>query len=280
MSEKLQKVLAESGIGSRREMERWIDAGRVRVNGKPAKIGDRVERDDRITVDGRALRRPSAALATRIVAYHKPAGEVCTRSDEEGRPTVFASLPGLPSGRWLGVGRLDLMTTGLLLFTNNGELANRLMHPSRGIEREYAVRVMGEVDASAMERLQRGVELDDGPAHFDKVEEAGGTGANRWYHVTLREGRNREVRRLWESQGLLVSRLHRVRYGPVRLERGLKLGTFRELTAAEVNAVLALAGLPSVAAAEARAEPRRTRRVGAARKPQKKRAPGTQRARR
>jgi 23S rRNA pseudouridine2605 synthase len=280
MSEKLQKVLAESGIGSRREMERWIDAGRVRVNGKPAKIGDRVERDDRITVDGRALRRPSAALATRIVAYHKPAGEVCTRSDEEGRPTVFASLPGLPSGRWLGVGRLDLMTTGLLLFTNNGELANRLMHPSRGIEREYAVRVMGEVDASARERLHRGVELDDGPAHFDNVEEAGGTGANRWYHVTLREGRNREVRRLWESQGLLVSRLHRVRYGPVRLERGLKLGTFRELTAAEVNAVLALAGLPSVAAAEARAEPRRTRRVGAARKPQKKRAPGTQRARR
>lgn len=247
MSEKLQKILAESGIGSRREMERWIEAGRVRVNGKVAKVGDRVERTDRITVDGRALKRSAAADVTRVIAYHKPAGEVCTRSDPEGRPTVFASLPGLASGRWLGIGRLDVATTGLLLFTTNGELANRLMHPSRRVEREYAVRVMGDVDTAALERLTHGVELDDGPAHFDRIEEAGGSGANRWYHVTLREGRNREVRRLWESQGVLVSRLHRVRYGPIKLERGLRVGTFRELTAAETDALLAAAGLPAAA---------------------------------
>lgn len=272
MSEKLQKVLAESGIGSRREMERWIEAGRVSVNGKPAKLGDRVERTDRITVDGRTLRRSAAAEVTRVLAYHKPAGEVCTRSDPEGRPTVFDSLPALPAGRWLGIGRLDVATTGLLLFTTDGELANRLMHPSRRVEREYAVRVMGDVEPAALERLTRGVELDDGPAHFDRIEEGGGSGANRWYHVTLREGRNREVRRLWESQGVIVSRLHRVRYGPIRLERGLRIGTFRELTDAEVDALLAAAGL--AAASGVRTAELKSRGGG------KKRASGGRRGRR
>ncbi len=244
MSEKLQKVLASAGIGSRREMERWISDGRICVNGERAKLGDRVEPADEIAVDGERLVRASlAAGPVRAIAYHKPTGEVCTRSDPEGRPTVFARLPPPPSGRWIGIGRLDLMTTGLLLFTTHGELANRLMHPSLQVEREYAVRVNGRVEPEMLRRLREGVRLDDGPARFDSIEEVGGEGTNRWYHVVLREGRNREVRRLWESQGLLVSRLQRIRYGPIRLGRDLKSGSVRELTGEEVGALLALTRL-------------------------------------
>lgn len=243
MSEKLQKVMADAGLGSRREMERWIANGRVRVNDAPAKLGDRVEPVDRISVDGRPVSRAPRSHAPRVIAYHKPEGEVCSRSDREGRPTVFRALPPLPNGRWIGIGRLDIGTTGLLLFTNDGELAHRLMHPSREVEREYAVRVLGQVTPLVLERLKTGIELEDGVARFDSVEESGGRGANRWYHVVLHEGRNREVRRLWEAAGLTVSRLHRVRYGPIRLERGLPLGGVRELSRKEVEALLAASGL-------------------------------------
>lgn len=256
MSEKLQKVLADAGFGSRREMERWIDAGRVRVNDRPAKVGDRVEPGDAITLDGRPANR---APSLRAIAYHKVEGEVCTRSDPEGRRTVFERLPTLASGRWIGIGRLDINTTGLLLFTTHGELANRLMHPSSQIEREYAVRVMGEPPPGALERLVDGVVLDDGPARFASLRAEGGTGVNRWYRVVLEEGRNREVRRLWESQGLRVSRLQRVRYGPIRLDRDLEPGRFRELTNAELDELLALTGL---GAARAPTRPAQTRRSG------------------
>jgi 23S rRNA pseudouridine2605 synthase len=243
VSEKLQKALADAGLGSRREMERVIDAGRVQVNGRLAKLGDRVEPGDAIKVDGRPVARAARATAVHVIAYHKPADEVCTRSDTEGRRTVFDSLPPAPSGRWIAIGRLDITTTGLLLFTTHGELANRLMHPSREVEREYAVRVMGEVTPELLARVREGVVLDDGPARFDSVEPSGGSGANRWYRVVLKEGRNREVRRLWESQGLTVSRLHRVRYGPIGLDRDSKPGSVRELRRDEVARLLALTGL-------------------------------------
>jgi 23S rRNA pseudouridine2605 synthase len=246
ISEKLQKVLADSGLGSRREMERWISAGRVRVNGKPAKLGDRAGPGDKVSVDGRAIKRMPRSPKLRVIAYHKPEGEVCTRSDPQHRRTVFEALPMLHSGRWIGIGRLDAATSGLLLLTTHGELANRLMHPSTEVEREYAVRVRGRVEPAMLEELRAGVELEDGVARFDAIEVSGGGGANRWYHVVLREGRNREVRRLWAALGLLVSRLHRVRYGPIRLGRDLKVGTFRDLTHAELDELLALTGLQAL----------------------------------
>lgn len=243
-SEKLQKVLARAGFGSRRELEEWIAAGRVSVNGKLATLGDRVTEADLIRVDGRIVRgtrlQPPRA---RVLIYHKPAGEVATRSDPEGRPTIFDHLPRLTNGRWIAVGRLDLNTSGLLLLTSDGELANRLMHPSSEVEREYAVRVLGEVAPEVLERLRNGVPLDDGEARFDAIEDAGGEGANHWYHVILREGRNREVRRLWESQGVTVSRLIRVRYGNVTLPRWLRPGRCEDLNEAGVDALMALVGL-------------------------------------
>jgi 23S rRNA pseudouridine2605 synthase len=215
---RLQKVLAEAGLGSRRTLEVWISDGRVRVNGQIAKLGDRVLPSDRISVDGEPLKRRSSRRAEiRVLAYHKPEGEVVTRRDPDGRPTIFRSLPGIRDGRWITVGRLDLNTAGLLLVTNHGELANRLMHPARQVEREYAVRIHGDVPDHALERLVQGVELDDGPARFEEIVESGGSGQNRWYHVLLLEGRNREVRRLWEAVGCAVSRLKRVRYGNVIL---------------------------------------------------------------
>jgi 23S rRNA pseudouridine2605 synthase len=228
MTEKLQKVLARAGIGSRRDMEQWIRDGRVKVNGKTATIGDRVDENDRITIDGKSLKLPPQVVP-RVIIYHKPEGEICTRSDPEGRPSVYANLPRLSSGRWIAVGRLDLNTSGLLLFTNDGELANRLMHPSSEIERVYAVRVLGEVDGDMLEQLQRGIELEDGPARFETIVDAGGSGANHWYHVSLREGRNREVRRMWEALGVRVSRLMRIRFGPVQLPGRLKQGQSDEL---------------------------------------------------
>lgn len=242
MSEKLQKVLAAAGLGSRREMERWIAEGRVRVNDEPATLGDRVEQGDRLTVDGRPIGPPLRPAVPKVIAYHKPEGEVCSRSDPQGRRTVFEALPPLASGRWVGIGRLDIATTGLLLFTNDGELAHRLMHPSTEVEREYAVRVLGDVTAAGLDRLTTGVRLEDGIARFDSVEESGGRGANRWYRVVLREGRNREVRRLWEAVGATVSRLHRVRYGPISLARDSRPGMVRELRRREIEELLALAG--------------------------------------
>ena len=245
VSERLQKVLARWGLGSRREIEGWIRAGRVQVNGRPAELGQRVGEDDRIFVDGKPVRRPRQfRQRCRVLVYHKPVGEVTTRRDPEGRPTVFEHLPRLKTGRWINVGRLDLNTAGLLILTTDGELANRLMHPSSEIEREYAVRVFGEVAPEVFERLLAGVELEDGPARFEKILDAGGQGVNHWYHVILREGRNREVRRLWESQGVQVSRLIRVRYGPVGLPRDLRPGRWRELTDAEVNQLRATVDLP------------------------------------
>ncbi len=251
MQERLQKVLAQAGLGSRRQIEQWISAGRVTVDGKPAELGQKVTGRERIKVDGRPVRITAAnKSAPEVLVYHKPPGEVCSRDDPEGRPTVFEALPRPRHGRWISVGRLDINTSGLLLFTTDGELANRLMHPSREIEREYAVRVLGEVDRPMLERLVKGVELEDGVARFVSVEEAGGSGANRWFHVVIKEGRKREVRRLWESQGIIVSRLTRVRFGPQALERGLRQGRWRALTDREQNQLYHAAQLkpPSVAA--------------------------------
>lgn len=242
--ERIQKVLAHAGLGSRREIEQWIASGAVRVNGVEAKPGDRLRTSDKVTVDGkpvqfaRRLQQP-----TRVLIYHKPSGELVTRRDPEGRPVVFTQLPRPKEGRWIAVGRLDINTQGLLLLTNNGELANRLMHPSFEQEREYAVRVLGEIREEVLERLRQGVTLEDGPARFDNITSAGGEGANRWYRVTLREGRNRIVRRLFESQGLTVSRLIRVRYGDIALPPRLRARTFYELSEKEVGALLKSAGL-------------------------------------
>ncbi len=234
MSEKLQKVLARAGVGSRREMERWIEQGRMSVDGKRARIGDRIEAYQVVRVDGRVVTTGKAAGRCRVLLYHKPENEICTRSDPAGRPTVFDHLPRLRQGRWIVVGRLDINTTGLLLLTTDGELANRLMHPSTEIEREYAVRVFGKVDESALRQLQAGVSLDDGLARFETIRDQGGEGANHWYHVTLKEGRKREVRNLWQAIGVKVSRLIRVRYGPVSLPRSLRAGKWHELDRAVV----------------------------------------------
>lgn len=234
--EKLQKVLARMGLGSRREVEAWIAAGRVLVNGETAVLGCRVDSLDQITLDGRPLKRDlNTEVVRRVLIYNKPEGEVCTRDDPEGRPTVFERLPRLKQGRWINIGRLDINTTGLLLFTTDGELANRLMHPSWQMDREYAVRVMGEVDEAMLERLKTGVMLEDGPARFTDVVASGGEGINRWFHVCLLEGRNREVRRLWESQGVRVNRLKRVRFGPVFLGPELPVGRWREMDQREID---------------------------------------------
>jgi 23S rRNA pseudouridine2605 synthase len=241
--EKLQKVLARAGMGSRREMERWIEAGRIAINGRIAKLGDRVDGKDRITVDGRPL-EPLPAEKTRCILYHKPTGEVCSRKDPEGRRTVFERLPKLKSGRWISIGRLDFNTSGLLLFTTDGELANALMHPSSNIEREYMVRVMGKVEMDMLHRMVEGVMLEDGMARFTDITDAGGEGINHWFYVVIMEGRNREVRRLWESQGLTVSRLKRVRYGEVFIPSKVKQGQWVELTNPEIKSLYRMAGLP------------------------------------
>jgi 23S rRNA pseudouridine2605 synthase len=229
VTEKLQKVLARAGFGSRRQIERWIEDGRITVDNMPATLGARVSPGQTIRVDGRAVPTHVFHSPPRILIYHKPEGEVCTRSDPQGRPTVFEKLPRLRGARWIAIGRLDYNTSGLLLFTTDGELANRLMHPSHEVEREYAVRVLGKVDDAMLLRLKEGVMLEDGPARFDDIREAGGAGANRWFHVVLREGRNREVRRLWEAVGVKVSRLIRVRYGPVVLPPHFHAGRSIEL---------------------------------------------------
>lgn len=244
MQERLQKVLARAGLGSRRQLEDWIREGRVEVDGKRAELGQKVSGHERIVIDGQRVQlTPVAQAAPEVIVYHKPVGQVCSRDDPEGRPTVFDALPEPKQGRWVSVGRLDINTSGLLLFTTDGELAHRLTHPSQEIEREYAVRLLGDVDMPMLERLVEGVELDDGPARFVAIEESGGKGVNRWFHVIIKEGRNREVRRLWESQGVTVSRLSRVRYGPVVLDRSLRPGRFRVLDKQEQKRLYQAVGL-------------------------------------
>jgi len=235
-SERLQKILSQAGFGSRREIERWIQEGSIKVNGVVAKLGDGATAEDKIIVRGRLIDNPlKLDTKTRILLYHKPIGEISSRNDPKFTKTVFDNLPHLKHGRWVQVGRLDLNTSGLLIFTNNGELANRLMHPKYELEREYAVRVYGQVSPDAIKALLKGVPLEDGVAKFNRVESRGGEGTNSWYHVVLSEGRNREVRRLWESQGLEVSRLIRIRYGKIQMPRSLDRGSFVELSSKEVE---------------------------------------------
>ncbi|MCE8022988.1 MULTISPECIES: 23S rRNA pseudouridine(2605) synthase RluB [Halomonadaceae] len=243
-TEKLQKVLARAGLGSRREMEAAIEAGRVKVNGKVATLGDRIEMRDRVSFDDRPVTlRGAEETPRRVIMYNKPEGELCTRKDPEGRRTVFERLPRLKGERWIAIGRLDINTSGLLLFTTDGELANRLMHPSTQVEREYAVRVMGEVRKEHVVAMVEGVMLEDGPARFTDVQEFGGEGINTWFHVVITEGRNREVRRLWESQGLTVSRLKRVRYGNIFLDKRAKAGEWVELSQDEIDDLALSAGM-------------------------------------
>ena len=222
--ERLQKLLAQCGLGGRREMEEWIAAGRVQVNGEPAVLGQRVLPGDRVKVNGRLVNLHGATRAPQVLLYHKPEGEIVSRSDPAGRPNVFTNLPRVRGGKWIAVGRLDFNTSGLLLFTTSGALANALMHPRHEMIREYAVRVLGPMDDEAKDQLKKGVELEDGPAALKSIEDAGGEGANQWYRVTITEGRNREVRRLFEAVGRTVSRLIRVRYGPFLLPPRLKRG--------------------------------------------------------
>lgn len=243
--ERIQKVLARGGVGSRREVERWITEGLLILNSEPAKLGDRLKAGDKLILKGRPLIWEKFGVQpTRVLIYHKPTGEVVTRKDPDDRPIVFKKLPKLLAGRWIAVGRLDINTQGLLLFTNNGELANRLMHPSFEIDREYAVRILGEVTDEHIAQLKKGVQLEDGLAKFDDVQFNGGEGANRWYHVTVKEGRNRLVRRLWEALEFQVSRLMRVRYGPIFLPDGLSARQTHELTAKEQDDLLSFVGLP------------------------------------
>ena len=241
MTEKLQKVLARAGFGSRREIETWIAKGRIKVNGKIAVVGDRVTDDDKIVVDGKKL-APQKKIREdrRVILYNKPENEVSTRNDPEGRRTVFDRLPPLKHGRWVSVGRLDLNTSGLMLFTTDGELANKLMHPSSQIEREYAVRILGDVTPEMVQEMHKGVIIEDHLCRFTDIQHYGGEGVNQWYHVVLLEGRNREVRKLWESQGVKVSRLKRVRFGPLFIPSSVVKGRYNELGKTEIDKLLKL----------------------------------------
>lgn len=269
MSEKIQKVLARAGLGSRREIEGWIDAGRIKVAGQVAKLGDRIEEGQSVQLDGRAVALKVAnENRRRVLLYNKPEGEICTRKDPEGRRSVFESLPRLKGERWIAVGRLDYNTAGLMLFTTDGELANALMHPSTMIDREYAVRIMGEVTDEIIANLRKGVMLEDGMAKFTDIQSGRNErddSINKWYYVTLMEGRNREVRRLWESQGLTVSRLKRVRFGHIFIPSKVKAGQWQELNENEVRVVSDMAGLapnagPSLKPAELQSMERQQRK--------------------
>ena len=252
-SPKLHKVLAQAGMGSRLEMEQLIMEGRITVNNEPAHIGQRIQYGDHVKVNGKPIRFRVEAPSARVIAYHKPAGEVVTNDDPQNRPTVFRRLPKLQQGKWQSVGRLDLNTEGLLLFTSAGDLANSLMHPRFGLEREYAVRVLGALSNDEKQKLLDGVRLEDGVAHFGSIENGGGEGANCWYRVTISEGRNREVRRMFEAVGHAVSRLIRIRYGAMLLPRGLKRGAWMELDASDISALRQASGARDASAGEARA---------------------------
>lgn len=247
--EKLQKVLARAGLGSRREMEKVIENGQVKVNGVLARLGDRVGVSDKVDVDGRRIKLENPEeRRIRVLLYNKPEGEICTRSDPENRPTVYDRLPPISGDRWISVGRLDFNTSGLLLFTNEGELANKLMHPSSVIDREYLARIQGTVDNDMKQRLRDGVELDDGIAKFTDVVDGAGEGRNQWFYCVVMEGRNREVRRLWESQGVTVSRLKRVRYGNIFIPSHVRVGQWIELTDTEIKELCVTAGLDTPSA--------------------------------
>jgi len=242
-SVKLHKALADAGFGSRRELEEWISAGRVSVNAEPAHVGQRIGPQDKVRVNGKLVRlRFADERRQRILLYHKPEGEIVSRDDPQGRPSVFDKLPRMRGSRWIAVGRLDFNSCGLLLFTNDGALAEQLMHPRSEIEREYAVRVVGELSQENKHRLTEGIELEDGLAHFGRLVDGGGEGTNRWYRVTISEGRNREVRRMFEAVGVTVSRLMRVRYGPVSMPPRLKRGMVLELEPGEVASLLKRTG--------------------------------------
>lgn len=250
MKQRIQKMLAQAGYGSRREIEALIRAGRIRVNGEPARPGQPIGYKARVLIDSKPVRlAPPGEAKTRLLAYYKPAGEVCTRKDEQGRADVFRNLPPPPGGRWINIGRLDLNTTGLLLFTNDGGLAHRLMRPSTGIEREYAVRVLGRATRQQLRALLAGVQLEDGPAAFSDIVDSGGAGSNHWYHVVLMRGRKHEVRRLWQSQGLRVTRLIRTRFGPCILPRHKRPGQCWRLAAEETKALISAADNHNLAAA-------------------------------
>jgi len=234
-------VLARTGVASRRQIEEWVEEGRILVNDKPASLGQKIGPGDRVKLNGRLIQLRFGARAPRVLIYHKPEGEIVSRNDPEGRPSVFERLPVLRRGRWLAIGRLDYNTSGLLLLTDDGNLANRMMHPRYGFEREYAVRLLGELSDEQIQALTGGIALEDGPARFSSLSVQGGEGANRWYRVILQEGRNREVRRMFEAVGFTVSRLMRVRYGPVELPPRLKRGMWMEMPEADA---CRLAGLP------------------------------------
>ena len=244
---KLHKVLAEAGMGSRRDMEELIVAGRVSVNGEPAHIGQRIMPTDQVRINGKPVKRKLANKPPRVLLYHKPTGEIVSHADPEGRPSVFDKLPPMKTAKWLAVGRLDFNTEGLLMLTTSGDLANRFMHPRYSVEREYAVRVVGELAEGMRQKLLHGVELEDGPANFLRIRDGGGEGTNHWYHVALAEGRNREVRRMFEAAGLMVSRLIRTRHGPITLPKGLKRGRWEELEDNQVRALMASVGLKAPA---------------------------------
>jgi len=244
---KLHKVLAQAGLGSRRDMEEWIRAGKVTVNGTVAGIGTRVGAHDRIQVGRRVVRVAAAQQLPRVLLYHKPEGEITSRDDPQGRPSVFDKLPPLHGAKWIAIGRLDYNTGGLLIFTTSGELANRMMHPRFEIEREYAVRIVGQLSEQQIDRLLKGIMLSDGSARFERVEAEGGDGTNRWYRIVCKEGRNRIVRRMFEALGLTVSRLLRVRFGNIRLPPRLRRGQILELNAGEIGGLLEwLDALPAV----------------------------------
>lgn len=258
--ERLQKALARAGVASRRQIEEWVEEGRILINDKPASLGQKIGPGDRVKLNGRLLHLRFGPRSPRMLVYHKPEGEIVSRNDPEGRPSVFERLPALRHGRWLAIGRLDFNTSGLLLFTDDGNLANRMMHPRYGFEREYAVRLLGELDDEQIRALTEGIVLEDGPARFSSLRAEGGEGVNRWYRVVLPEGRNREVRRMFEAIGFTVSRLIRVRYGPVGLPPRLKRGMWMEMAEADVCRLADLP-VPKKAVAEKERPPKLRRTV-------------------